>query len=1032
MAAPGSDEPLVLDLPPEASVVGVARRAAMDVLERWGHAELADDVGTVLSELVTNAVLHAGTDIELTLRRVGDGVRIEVTDRAPDLLPRESVQAPIDWFAEVDADWDPLDAESMTGRGLLVVGQLAEGWGVDLGDGTKTVWSELGTGRVAAHAPLPPPPEPAAVEGGVPLRFLGVPVRLILSSAANLSDVNRELTVRGVVDDEVGRLAAALGGRGQPPRGAMVDAAAGAVERRDRLVDVSSTGSPEGAVALREIFTAMDHVADLCRRGELLAAPPSDEVVAFRHWFVLETERQVGGWEPSPCPFPASAADDPAVVEASRQARARLAARSPDAAKLLTRLSQTSAALVVSADLQEALDLAAVAAADELGSTTAALYVLEADGVGVAMAVTTRERDEITERWQHFRVADDLPVAEVLRTRSPLFMGTLREMEAQFPDVVGQPAGSSGAIAFLPVGADAALVFGFPDERLFDEVDRAFLGALASVAAQAVTRLRAETLSQANVETEARFRTMADAAPVLIWKADTTGGCDWFNQGWLEFRGRTLEDEVDDGWEAGIHPDDLDQLRQVYFEAFAQRAPYVHDYRLLRADGTYRWIFDRGVPRFLPDGSFAGYVGSCVDIDDRKAAEAEARRAHEQLAFLTTVSDAVAARLDAVEVLGVVVAHAVPRLADLAFAFLAVGGELERVAFAAGDHEGFDAWLDERAVPLDGDTPVNVAFLTGEVVRTTFDDASLASASPAVRAAIRSAGLRRGVVVPFSSPRGERLGVLGFSVTDDARPHSLDDLALVGELAARAGVAVENALLYQWQHTLAEQLQQAVLPDVLPEVAGVVVDACYRPASMGAEVGGDWYDAFTLRDGRVGLAVGDVSGHGLHAASAMGRLRNALRAYALAGDEPAAVLDRLCDFHDASEVFATLVYAVLDPETGELRWANAGHLTPFLRREGTVTVLEGPVGPPIGVDATIRYAETAVRLAAGDVVLICTDGLVERRGEDLDVGMGELAAALVAGGPIEGLSEAVVRAVLGPRENDDDVCVLAVERRSGG
>ncbi|MCU1374232.1 MAG: regulatory protein, partial [Actinomycetia bacterium] len=133
------DERLALHLLPEPAAVGEARRAALALLGRWDRTDLSDDIGTVLSELVTNAFLHAGTDIDLALFRVGSGVRLEVTDRAPDLLPREVVQAPVDWFAELDAEWDPLDAESMTGRGLLLVGQLADGWGVDVADGTKTV-----------------------------------------------------------------------------------------------------------------------------------------------------------------------------------------------------------------------------------------------------------------------------------------------------------------------------------------------------------------------------------------------------------------------------------------------------------------------------------------------------------------------------------------------------------------------------------------------------------------------------------------------------------------------------------------------------------------------------------------------------------------------------------------------------------------------------------------------------------------------------------------------------------------------------
>lgn len=1033
MVVARSREPLILDFPPTPSVVADARRATADALASWGLGSLADDLGTAVSELVTNAVLHAGTEILVVLRPLGTGVRLEVSDAAPHLLPREVVQPPIDWFAGVDDDWDPLEAETMTGRGLLLVSTLADRWGVDQGELTKTVWAEFATGAphdataartTSGRAPRPVP------EAGVPIRLLGVPVRLALKTFTNVDDLVRELRVSEPTHGEVARLARVLLDDTRRAQGeTFLEDARAAAQRGERLLDAEVRSSPAEAASVREVYDVIKRLGELAAEGVLLAAPPGEELQGFRHWCVQETERQLAGWEPTPCPFPVTAEDDPVVAEATRQALARLVTPPADAATLLTRLSRTSAALVVSADLQSAVELVLAAAADELGASSASLCLVSADAITMELAATTRAAEVTRERWKRFSVSEDVPAVEALRTRAPVLLQTIHELHTRFPAIVDVPLGEGGAMAFLPVGADAVLIVGFPSERLFDEVDRAFLGALASVTAQAVTRLRAEVLAEANVETEARFRTMADAAPVLMWMADVDGQADWFNRGWLDFRGRMLEEEVGEGWKEGVHPEDLDRLVEVYLGALARRDLYEHDYRLRRADGTYRWIFDRGVPRHLPDGAFAGYVGSCVDIDDRKAAEDEARRAHEQLSFLTAVTDGVTASLDAIEVLQVVLRLSVPALADVAFAYLHDGDVLQRVAVEAGDHTGFEAWEAADAVPVDGPKDVSVAFLTGRVQRTTFDDESLAGAPPALRAAIRNGGLDRGVAVPISSPRGDRLGVLGFAVSAADRAHSLDDLGLVHELAARVGVAVENALLYQWQHTLAEQLQQAVLPDALPDVPGVVVDACYRPASMGAEVGGDWYDAFVLRDGRVGLAVGDVSGHGLEAASAMSRLRNALRAYALGGDPPASVLSCLCDFHDDSEVFATVLYGILHPGSGELRWVNAGHIAPLLRRGESVRRLDAAVGPPIGVDPSYRYEENVVSLAEGDALLACTDGLVERRGEHLDIGMADLARAFAVAGPIQGIADSVVDAVLGVRGHDDDVCVLAVERR---
>jgi PAS domain S-box-containing protein len=127
-------------------------------------------------------------------------------------------------------------------------------------------------------------------------------------------------------------------------------------------------------------------------------------------------------------------------------------------------------------------------------------------------------------------------------------------------------------------------------------------------------------------ESEELFRTMADTAPVMIWMADAAGARNFFNKGWLDFRGRAAEQEAGDGWEEGVHPEDLARFGELYREAFATRRPYTTEYRLRRYDGAYRWILANGVPRHAPSGEFEGFIGTCIDIDDRKLAELERAR----------------------------------------------------------------------------------------------------------------------------------------------------------------------------------------------------------------------------------------------------------------------------------------------------------------------------------------------------------------------------------------------------------------------
>ena len=133
---------------------------------------------------------------------------------------------------------------------------------------------------------------------------------------------------------------------------------------------------------------------------------------------------------------------------------------------------------------------------------------------------------------------------------------------------------------------------------------------------------RARRAQAALQESEERFRVAADSAPVLIWMSNSTKACDYFNRQWLEFTGRTLEQELGNGWAQGVHPDDLPQCLATYNAAFDARQPFKMEYRLRRFDGEYRWVLDDGVPRFAPDGTFVGYIGACMDISDQKKARA--------------------------------------------------------------------------------------------------------------------------------------------------------------------------------------------------------------------------------------------------------------------------------------------------------------------------------------------------------------------------------------------------------------------------
>jgi serine phosphatase RsbU (regulator of sigma subunit) len=264
------------------------------------------------------------------------------------------------------------------------------------------------------------------------------------------------------------------------------------------------------------------------------------------------------------------------------------------------------------------------------------------------------------------------------------------------------------------------------------------------------------------------------------------------------------------------------------------------------------------------------------------------------------------------------------------------------------------------------------------------------------------------------------------------------DVHLAADLAGRAGLAVDNARLYETEHAAAVTLQRTLLPAV-PDVAGLQIAARYLVGVDGNQVGGDWYDVLQLPDGAVGIAVGDVVGHDLRAAAAMGQLRGVVRSYAWGGDQPGSVLDRCDQLVQGLEMaaMATAVYARLDPPvpdgTRTLHYANAGHPTPLLLTpDGELVRLDGHHSPMIGVvpiaDGAPGRGAASVRCPPGSLLLLYTDGLTDVAGHDADVRT-ELLERTVAAVPPGSDAGTVVDDVLAaclPEPLRDDVALLAV------
>jgi serine phosphatase RsbU (regulator of sigma subunit) len=261
-------------------------------------------------------------------------------------------------------------------------------------------------------------------------------------------------------------------------------------------------------------------------------------------------------------------------------------------------------------------------------------------------------------------------------------------------------------------------------------------------------------------------------------------------------------------------------------------------------------------------------------------------------------------------------------------------------------------------------------------------------------------------------------------------------VALVGWLALvtwhrRSTRRLQGALVREAeQRAAADLLQRSLLPLHLPRVSGARLAAKSVPGSARNRVGGDWYDAIHLPTGEVVLAVGDVVGHDLPAASVMGQLRNSLRAYAVEDASPASVLSRVnraAHLLHTSDL-ATCICVVLDPATMRATWASAGHPPPLVAHsDSTRRLLEGEPGPPLGVMAATRYPEHRMTMAAGDTLLLYSDGLVERRGLALGEGLAALQSVPVAHDDPERMCEQLILSMLPENENRDDVTCLLVQ-----
>ncbi|MER5442543.1 SpoIIE family protein phosphatase [Streptomyces sp. NPDC002790] len=435
-------------------------------------------------------------------------------------------------------------------------------------------------------------------------------------------------------------------------------------------------------------------------------------------------------------------------------------------------------------------------------------------------------------------------------------------------------------------------------------------------------------------------------------------------------------------------------------------------------------------------------------LDDADTAEdLEYAAVRDRLEFLNEVSGRIGSSLDLSRTIVEVSRAVVPRFTDVAGTYLreqVVAGEgfpegapdattmWHRVALEHTDEPG--RWDDVvpvgESMPFPVHTPFFQCMTSGDPVLVPYisEEMGNAIASQFEKRDIRPLINHRSMLVV---PLKARNVVLGFMILlrHQERPVFNDmDRVTGAELAARAGLVLDNARMYTYQEAVAETLQDSMLPQIEPHMPGCDIATRYLPGTLLGRVGGDWFDSIKLPGARTALVVGDVMGHGLNSAAMMGQLRTAVQTMAALDLPPAQLLRNLDDLAQrlGDSYLATCLYAVYDPIAGELHLANAGHIPPVLVRaaDGGSELLELPTGAPIGVGG-VPFESVRIPVAPGDRLVMCTDGLVEVRGEDIGVGLATLCeSAAHPAASMDDACDTIIRSLATTGGRKDDVALL--------
>jgi GAF domain-containing protein len=749
------------------------------------------------------------------------------------------------------------------------------------------------------------------------------------------------------------------------------------------------------------------------------------------------------------------------------------------AAETAQRMQAMARALTTAVDPAQVADAVFAALRDELHVDAATFATTNARGV-----LCAHRRFGYTVRESEDAILDAMdpggPIDDVLRRRVALFSESVADLHRNWP-VIAESLDSNrfNSLAIVPLVVSdrsvGVVLVHWLKPRSISAADKTFLFTITGAAAQAVERARLTLTEFTNLERNQHLHHLSSALAAATTPGDVAlaaiaGGrralgaqsaavrvpvagerslsclassghppvlsrgdvpVDGTPSGSTFTTGRTVittlaaSDDLDAELISEVVPGALAELNQPVTVVSEPLTGSVGHLGVLTLAFVAQPEPTEPELRFL--STLAGLTAQALEraqlFEQERQALRDAESSRERLSLLSEVTRLLSSSLDPTTVMQRTINLVVDRLADACVVQVPGENGLRQLDVRRDDGTaGVEQHLLETGdVPFDCDAPSAVAYRTGRSQLTAIP-------SPAVEGIGLSDSTA--LAVPLMA-NGEVIGVMTF-VDGPGRDFEPDDVSLATEVASRTGVALSNATRFQREHVVAEVLQRAVLPDFLPVVEGLELDAEYRAGAAGTYVGGDWYDVFQLDAEHVVFSVGDVMGKGPSAAALMGQVRSTIRAYAVNGASPSQVLTSLDDFFDVmdEERVVTVVVGVINPTTGLVRLTNAGHPPPLIvRRGGRAEFCSGPNSLLIaaGLGGPERPHQE-ISLGPGDSLVMYSDGLVERRGELITLGMERLigAATAVANNGWPARPAAALAALLSDDDVADDVVVLAL------